>query len=333
MNQRLIVVTASFAIALLLWLTYHRHSDAQMDGLPDSGGVMTVPKESHSDLSEGSSAAPAREGLQPKAGIRDAVAQTVAFSEAVEAGVFKLSADELWAAVKNHPDREVRSIACPLIACTALAAQRSVEKNNPMRFGEGRELLDFVRTPERLGYLQWSCGRLVESEPQLRERDHPLSALHNNECGELNDRANELVGDFLECMNGLCFRALPDPDGQLAERIESGLRSSTNLWELHSYTEAALIRGDIIEGTRAAEQRFRTSSRSNQDFVRLLSAKWMCRLEGACGGMSPIVLELCAGVFQCRPGDDLISVAERNLSPLDFEDWMQARLPRQNGGG
>jgi hypothetical protein len=333
MNKKLAIFSTLLAGALVLWLTQYPNGDASLDDPPESEVLTTGPGESRSGQGDQDSALPEIDALESKPGIRDAVAQSVDFRQAVEAGVFTLSADELWAAVRNHPNREVRMIACPLSACTALADQRSVASKNPIRFGEGKELLSHIRTPERLQYLQWACGRLIDAEPRWRERDHPFVALFEKECGELADKANEVVDNLLDCRNGVCFRLRPDPDGQMAERIQFGLRSSTNLDELQAYTEAALRRGDIIEGIRAAEHRFRTPMKSNLDFLRLLSAKWMCRFEGACGAMSPIVLELCAGFFHCRPGDDLISVAERNLSPLDFEDWMQARLPRQNGGG
>lgn len=225
-------------------------------------------------------------------------------------GLYRLSAADFWSLARDGRSLEMRDLACQIAGCQQYAIQ-SKHKD--------RAITTFFATKYDAEFTKHYCGDLIKNYG-AREFSEQFSNFIDG-CNDRSRRSQEK----LQTINGLVAES----------DILKLLRGSASSSELYNATLAAIDTEQGIEGidfdtlktfqsagTRNLEQRL-------TPFLDLLATKFGCRIAGYCSAGSIALLDICsrlAYAMVCIPGDNIESIAERNLSPIQFAMWRQAKL-------
>lgn len=231
----------------------------------------------------------------------------LSFDEAVNRGLYRMPPLDLWRFAHNHPDPKIRKAACYLHPCATYAKAVRLHGGLPRgTFG----------SVERDRYFEQACA--------------PLAA----------DQTTDFVGEFAALSTSpLCLDTTSE---DIAREIDltkvnhqtmaSSIRSAKTPLQLLSTTTLALqlemgIGGLDFRQLKGEWDGMKAMEKLNP-LVSLLATKFGCDLPGYCEPGSAALLALCRVHFNlsCVPGDSVSAIAERNLSPVQYLAWRNARV-------
>lgn len=232
--------------------------------------------------------------------------------EASDAGIYKLSTAELWQLTRDHPSEEIRQRACAIAGCSQYALK--------MKHPDKPVSMFFVSAHEA-EYIAFYCREVAES-----------------------NGPNEFIETYRPFIDSCNKRPQVSGDHQrladlnlTANQIADSLASAATPEELYDYTLLAIQKEQGLTGIDFATLK----SEHNNDlasleqrlspFLDFLATKFGCRMRGYCEPGSSVLLDICGRLGQtvvCMPGDNIESIAERNLTPLQFAMWRQAQVQK-----
>jgi len=235
-------------------------------------------------------------------------------AEASAAGLYTLSAAELWHVAQRHPNPEVQRAGCFVSGCLAygywIKSKNLGRESTAIQFG----------SESRRDYFAYYCRGVVDAENPTVFTD-PFAKFVDTVCidPEYQQGLSSKAEDFMSRTD------------ISEEEIIAFLSKTTDQMAMYYYTNYALERGLAIDGIDFNEIRRGLIGDSNQ-LYELLALKFGCRILGFCDAGSSVLANLCERGMSCMAGDTLLSIAQRNLSPVHFEQWRAAQLKTPSRG-